>query len=127
VTNWSLPLSDDTVADLKLCTTEVVGNALKHADGECWVTVSWLGSHLRVDVRDRSHRPPRVGKPNASAQSGRGLLLVKALAQALGWEPSPSGKTVFFLIAQDAAADAQQCGQAATPASSNATSPLVPA
>jgi anti-sigma regulatory factor (Ser/Thr protein kinase) len=30
-----LPLSRHAIADLKLCTTEVVANALKHAGGEC--------------------------------------------------------------------------------------------
>jgi anti-sigma regulatory factor (Ser/Thr protein kinase) len=98
VRDWRLPLSRHAIADLKLCTSEVVANALKHAGGECQVKVAWTGQHLRVDVQDRSTRPPRLGEPSGDAESGRGLFLVEAFAQSWGWEPTKLGKVVFFLI-----------------------------
>jgi anti-sigma regulatory factor (Ser/Thr protein kinase) len=124
VTEWSLPLSIGAIADLKLCTTEVVANALKHAGGECWITVTWLGEHLRVDVRDRSPRPPQVLESHESAESGRGLVLVEALAQTWDWAPCTSGKTVFFLIEQDVTLEAAQVVSTAPP---KPTPPMVPA
>ncbi|MDH6142901.1 MULTISPECIES: ATP-binding protein [Kitasatospora] len=105
VQDRGLPLSRHAIADLRLCTTEVVANALKHAGGECQVKVMWTGRHLRVDVQDYSIRPPCLGEPNETAESGRGLFLVEAFAQAWGWEPREFGKIVFFLIGPNEIAD----------------------
>jgi hypothetical protein len=53
-----LSLSQDTIGDLKLSTSEVVANALKHAGSECRVKVIWTGDHLKVAVQGRClHRP----------------------------------------------------------------------
>ncbi|MEU3630910.1 ATP-binding protein [Streptomyces fradiae] len=57
---------------------------------------------LRVEVTDaRGDRvPPSLATtPDPTAESGRGLLLVAALATRWGWEPDPpSGKTVWACL-----------------------------
>ena len=101
--SWGVPLSRAALNDVKLCTSEIITNSLLHAGGECWVTTTWTGEHLRVEVFDRSLRLPCVLSPSEGVPSGRGLALVDAFAYSWGWEPRELGKVVFFLIAADAA------------------------
>ncbi|MDH6117498.1 anti-sigma regulatory factor (Ser/Thr protein kinase) [Kitasatospora sp. GAS204A] len=98
-----LPLSGDAVADVLLCASEIITNALVHAGGECWVRAEWTGVHLRVEVADRSLRLPAVLTPEIEQGSGRGLALVDALAYSWGWEPRELGKAVHFVVAADLA------------------------
>lgn len=98
-----LPLSRDAVADALLCASEVITNALVHAGGECWVRAEWTGSHLRIEVTDRSLRLPAMLTPEIERGSGRGLALVGALAYSWGWEPRELGKAVHFVVAADLA------------------------
>ncbi|MEY9946716.1 ATP-binding protein [Kitasatospora sp. GAS1066B] len=98
-----LPLSGASLADVELCASELITNALIHAGGECWVRVAWTGSHVKVQVTDRSLRLPVVLKPDWQTGSGRGLALVASFASSWGWEPNASGKAVHFLVAADTA------------------------
>ncbi|WP_327067861.1 ATP-binding protein [Kitasatospora sp. NBC_01302] len=102
-TGWGVPLSRAALADVRLCASEIITNALIHAAGHCTVSVTWTGEHLRVDVTDRSIRVPVLTSSDTSARSGRGLALVEALAHSWGWEPKQRGKVVHFLVAADAA------------------------
>ena len=99
---WGVPLSRSAFADVQLCASEIITNALAHAGGQCTVSLTWTGEHLRVDVTDRSIRLPVVTPATTGAGSGRGLALVEALAYSWGWEPKELGKTVHFLVAADA-------------------------
>ncbi|WP_181799642.1 ATP-binding protein [Kitasatospora acidiphila] len=105
VAQWRLPLSQQALSDLKLCTSEVIANALEHASGECWVRVFWTGEHVEVQVRDCSARLPNPCDVDEDAESGRGLSLVAALARSWGWEPRGRGKVVFFSIGPDETPD----------------------
>ncbi|MFE2410809.1 ATP-binding protein [Kitasatospora sp. NPDC059408] len=107
IQDWGVPLSRAGISDLKLCTSEVVANALKHAGSECWIKVIWTGEHLKIEVQDRSLRLPHMPKAGEDDESGRGLLLVESFAQSWGWEPKGLGKTVFFLIRPDVLPDDQ--------------------
>ncbi|QTI87254.1 ATP-binding SpoIIE family protein phosphatase [Streptomyces sp. AgN23] len=97
---WDL----DTVADdLELLTSEVVTNALIHAHSEVDVRFREYPDRLRVEVRDSDPHPPIpvvfVGPDepgNQEAESGRGLLIVDALASAWGSSPTGRGKTTWF-------------------------------
>ena len=123
--DWGLPLSRHAISDLKLCTTEVVANALKHAGGECWIKVIWTGEHLKVEVHDRSLRLPYLSTADETAESGRGLFLVEAFTQSWGWEPKGLGKVVFFIVGPDQVTDDQRLGQLVRAA--NAVAPPTPA
>ncbi|MEW2636460.1 ATP-binding protein [Streptomyces sp. NPDC048389] len=86
VRDWGLPLPDETLDDLALLSGEVIANALLHASGPYTAVVSWARARLRVEVAD-------------TAESGRGLLLVAALAADWGSTPTATGKTVWFEVA----------------------------
>jgi anti-sigma regulatory factor (Ser/Thr protein kinase) len=89
------PLLDDAlvVAD------ELVANAVLHAGTEMELHVTLLGGALGIAVADRSPRRPALGQPRGGAESGRGLLLVDALADA--WQVLPrrdGGKVVRAVL-----------------------------
>jgi anti-sigma regulatory factor (Ser/Thr protein kinase) len=100
---WGVPFSRDVLEDLRLCASEVVANALEHAGGACEVTVRWDGRRLRVEVADRSRRAPVLLAAGDELPSGRGLVLVAALAGSWGWRPTPTGKLVHFGFTVDRA------------------------
>lgn len=118
---WGVGALTDTA---ELLTTELVTNALQHTGGGAVLTATLTpqeehvgtgispGPRLRVEVHD-SHprRPgPRVVQEAAAAAragehgtSGRGLLLVQALADAWGVAPRGTGKVVWFELDAHAA------------------------
>ena len=84
--------------ELALLVTEVATNALRH--GGPGVDL-WLrplpGGGLRVELIDgRSDALPRMRRPDADAEGGRGLMIVAALARAWGSERLSAGKCVWF-------------------------------
>lgn len=87
-----------------LLTSEVVTNAVLHARiGEprpdIGLTVVANDGVVRVEVRDESPTMPRPGQHDPDALSGRGLLLLDALASDWGADPDGdggSGKLVWF-------------------------------
>src|SRR5882757_8194284 len=102
---WGVPALVDTA---ELLATEVLTNALQHTGGGAVLiaTLSPGPEHrLRVEVHDSAaHRlrtPVRAGAGGAAvggehATSGRGLILVQALADAWGTSVLGTGKVVWF-------------------------------
>ncbi|WP_237550581.1 ATP-binding protein [Streptomyces sp. MspMP-M5] len=78
-----------------LLTSELVTNALLHTDGGAVVTAR-VTDRLRVEVRDGAERRPEPRAPSVDGTSGRGLMLVRALADAWGIRPEGGGKCVWF-------------------------------
>jgi anti-anti-sigma regulatory factor len=79
--------------------TELVANAVLHADTDLVVSVADLRQYLHIAVQDGSRRAPRLGgRPDAGGNSGSGLLVVEALAAAWGFLPDRSGKTVWATV-----------------------------
>ena len=91
-----LMTGDSDVAQLLV--TEVVANAIRHVgDQELVVRAAITATRLRVEVVDASTVLPTGGlKPSDLQESGRGLVLVDALALAWGVQPEPGGKCVWF-------------------------------
>ncbi|MFJ6214090.1 SpoIIE family protein phosphatase [Streptomyces sp. NPDC092296] len=54
------------------------------------------GTRLRVEVHDRASQRPQPRTPGEQASSGRGLLLVQALADDWGVQPRGEGKVTWF-------------------------------
>lgn len=98
---WRVPLTRDALADVELLAGELISNAVRHSGGPCSVTVRWNGTRLRTEVSDGCPRPPRRSY-DADGTSGRGLVLVDALAYTWGWDTHASGKTVWFEVATEA-------------------------
>ena len=85
----------DQVATAILLTSELVTNAVIHAQSDIEVTVRGERS-LRVQVSDDSSEqlsPVRLG-------NGRGLRLVDTLAASWGVSPEGRGKSVWFELAR---------------------------
>ncbi|MFJ1753073.1 ATP-binding protein [Kitasatospora sp. NPDC088134] len=103
LTAWGTPLDEDTRFALDLITSELLGNAVRHASGPA-VTVGVHADPLHrravVEVYDSSPALPVTGPPASDdAESGRGLLLVTELALAHGVVRKRGGKWVWAEIA----------------------------
>ncbi|MFD8596302.1 ATP-binding protein [Kitasatospora sp. NPDC059646] len=91
---WGVPELADTA---ELLTSELVTNALVHTGkGAEFDAVLTAEQRLRVEVHDRTSRLPGRRPPSESATSGRGLLLVEALADDWGVQLRGDGKVTWF-------------------------------
>jgi anti-sigma regulatory factor (Ser/Thr protein kinase) len=93
----------DVVDTATLLTSELVANAVWHADSPVVLTVTDSGTWVMVTVEDCSPEPPRPEPPELEAETGRGLPLVHALATSWGWDRCVPGKVVWFAIDPGAA------------------------
>ena len=92
---WDVPQDRD---DAALLVTELVANVIDHArEGAC-LTLEMTTSDgwLRISVADGSSIRPVVRALGAEQPRGRGLLLVKAIADRWGSEEHRGGKRVWF-------------------------------
>ena len=90
------------VQDASMVVGELVANAVRHGrpDGAGQVTVRWrvTDGRLEVTVRDGggSHEPV-VRDPSLDATSGRGLMIVAALAREW-WSDTSDGTSVTAVV-----------------------------
>ncbi|HYO39402.1 MAG TPA: SpoIIE family protein phosphatase [Nocardioidaceae bacterium] len=89
---WELASLAETVA---LVVSELVTNALVHTAGPATLEIRRQQDRIRVLVTDEHARVPRPQHAGEDATGGRGMLLVEALAEQWGVEPSGTGKTVW--------------------------------
>ena len=92
-------LPEAVVSDVELLTSEVVSNAVRHAnlDPSQEIVLRIVSDgYVRVEVADPG--PPFEAKRRrrGSGSSGWGLFLVDALATSWGVEPEGRGKKVWF-------------------------------
>jgi CheY-like chemotaxis protein len=88
---------DELVDTVTLLLSELVTNAVVHAKAAPSVAVHLLPDRVHVEVADddeTAHLVARQAPP--SAEGGRGLLLVEALADCWGQVTLPGGKVVWF-------------------------------
>jgi len=90
---WNCPQLIDTV---QLLVSELVSNALLHAQSPATVGIALDGATLRVEVHDRSPVLPQVQHAPPTADSGRGLMILDTLADAWGVSAEDDAKTVWF-------------------------------
>ncbi|MFF2326902.1 MULTISPECIES: ATP-binding protein [unclassified Streptomyces] len=87
------------VPDLLLCVSELLTNVIVHLGEGTPVTLRVSGTcsgRIRVELSDPEPRAwPAVRSAGGGDESGRGLLLVDALALRWGVEQGPYGKTVW--------------------------------
>ncbi|MEV7862159.1 ATP-binding protein [Streptomyces hirsutus] len=105
--SWGHPYDSGVNETLALITAELCANAVRHGwvpgrDFHVRLTTEADGGRLRVEVSDtRAERRPAVTAPaDPDAESGRGLLLVTALADDRGVTDRRSGpgKTVWAVL-----------------------------
>ncbi|WP_243706151.1 ATP-binding protein [Micromonospora sp. KC721] len=92
---WNVP---ELVGPASLVLSELVGNVVRHAQTPMQVTLTLRSPYLQVAVLDGSRTAVRAGCPDPRAEGGRGLLLVREMAQRWGITPLGDGKVVWALV-----------------------------
>ncbi|MFF3129394.1 SpoIIE family protein phosphatase [Streptomyces sp. NPDC057908] len=102
LTDWDMAEFAD---DAELVTGELLVNVLLHTESGAVLTLEVLPEpvrRVRLSVQDRSSVWPRRRSPGETATSGRGLLLLDAVAARWGIEPRGEGKAVWCEIGPSA-------------------------
>jgi anti-sigma regulatory factor (Ser/Thr protein kinase) len=82
----------DGVEDLAaLLVSEVVTNAVNHIQLTAVLSARYEEGRVEVRVRDRSDSLPTLQQPDPEGETGRGWMLVSALADHWGVEPLAGG------------------------------------
>jgi two-component sensor histidine kinase len=94
-------ITPDSVDDVILVASELVGNAITHVGGEADLDIAWSidESTVIVRVQDGSTEQPRMRQATPTATNGRGLTIVTALALEWGVHQVGLGKQVWARIA----------------------------
>ncbi|MFJ7630720.1 ATP-binding protein [Streptomyces sp. NPDC097595] len=89
------------IEDIRLCVSELATNALLHGvppGREFSVALHRVEDQVRLEVRDSGPGQPNVQQAADDACSGRGLHLVRALADDFGVDDHVVGKTVWLIF-----------------------------
>ena len=93
-------LDPEVISNAELLVSEIVTNAVRHGAGEVRLRLRLDPPGIGVAVTDTGDQLPVVSAtpPPADQSSGRGLLIVDAVAYEWGIEAHdpPAGKTVWF-------------------------------
>lgn len=89
------------IDDVRLLVSELVTNAIVHAAGPCGLTLRIGADAIRVEVDDSGGGGLQLRRPEPTETSGRGLLIVDALARDWGvvHDGDAAGKTIWFEVA----------------------------
>lgn len=91
---------DDLRFDAELVVSELVTNAVMHAPGADTLELELIRreSGLRIALADGSAVRPIIKELSEEHTSGRGMVIVQAVASAWGSEEQPGGKRVWVDI-----------------------------
>lgn len=84
----------ETVDAVVLTVSELLTNAHVHAHSDAHLILTWDGECLQVSVHDEDPALPRQRDPQAGETSGRGVGIVRMLADELEMTCQRHGKTV---------------------------------
>lgn len=101
VRDWGLSGCTDTAC---LLASEILTNAARCAKNPIGLGIHHCPGDVTVEVTDDDPRRPQHRVAGADDDSGRGLMLVDALAGNWGIMPTCTGKTVWFTIPVEPAA-----------------------
>ncbi|MEV8593391.1 ATP-binding protein [Streptomyces sp. NPDC052013] len=94
------PTSGAQVEDAELVVSELVTNAVRYGGGDCRLRVAVSDRQVCIEVSDGSPALPRIRPSTAQDESGRGLAMVRQLAQRVDVTPTAGGgKTVRAVLA----------------------------
>lgn len=104
LSRWQLEAMSDVAV---LLTSELVTNAIVHAQTEVAVTITRDDPRtITVAVSDGSRSEPRLHRHSDDAATGRGLGILDALASSWGVLSGTDGKTVTFTLCHPAVPEA---------------------
>ncbi|MFD7874061.1 PAS domain S-box protein [Streptomyces sp. NPDC059766] len=95
LSSWNCTASAD---DALLLLSETLTNAVQHAEGPLGLHLHRTATDLTVEVSDRSPQLPQPRLAGEDEESGRGLILVRTLADNWGVRPTDEGKTTWFTL-----------------------------
>ena len=81
--------------DACLVVTELVSNAVRHGGPRLALELSFAGGWVMVAVVDSTCGVPQPRTPADDDESGRGMLIVTALARSWGVDTGADGKRVW--------------------------------
>ncbi|WP_086809031.1 PAS domain S-box protein [Streptomyces murinus] len=93
--SWECPAPAD---DALLLLSETLTNAVQHAEGPVGLRLCRTATDLTVEVSDRSPHLPQPRHAAGDEEHGRGLFLVRTLADGWGVRPTDEGKTTWFTL-----------------------------
>ncbi|MBC9714624.1 MEKHLA domain-containing protein [Streptomyces sp. TRM66268-LWL] len=95
LTSWDCAHKAD---DARLLVSEVLTNAVQHAEGPLVLHLRRSATELAVEISDLSPHLPQPRLAAEDEESGRGLILVDTLADSWGVRPTDQGKTTWFAL-----------------------------
>ena len=99
---------DEAFPDVELLTSELVTNAIRHADGDVELSIDHSkGDCVRIEVRDLSERLPVMRPLETARDGGWGLHIVGRIATRWGLEQRTGEKTIWCEIAPVGGYDAR--------------------
>ena len=79
--------------------TELLSNVARHVpDPRCTLELTLVAGAVQVTVHDRSPVLPEITLPEWTAEEGRGLWLLREMADSLGYARTEEGKRVWVRI-----------------------------
>ena len=88
-------VEEDAADAVVLLTAELVNNAITHTGRPRQLRLRCLPDRLVVEVSDTDPRPPRRLVADTTAEGGRGLTIISALASTWGVRFEGAGKVVW--------------------------------
>jgi two-component sensor histidine kinase len=90
----------DVAEAVAVMVSELATNSVRHAGTHFSVRVDREGARIRVAVADAGSGQPAVRSPRPNEPTGRGLRIVRALADKWGVAPLQDGrgKVVWFTV-----------------------------
>jgi len=96
----------DTLADsAALMISELVTNVFLHARTDCVIHAAFDPPILTVTVTDEDTHEVSLRAPSTTAEDGRGLSIVTALADTWGIQHGDGAKTVWFHLSSTSQPD----------------------
>jgi len=84
-----------------LVLSEVVTNVVRHTSSKRFTVRVDLSDGVEVAVHDSDPTMPKVRAAQSSDESGRGMVMVQALADDWGVHAVTGGKWVWFRLSRD--------------------------